>query len=350
LESRFEIGYLCDFEFGGFGVSPSLLKEHHAFRYQDREVTVWLSNRYNDQHDESKKFDELAKSKAYKWAPVASKAGTRYRAQRIYVGEARIFVSCAKSGQLKFKRGWITIDQNERSAKFYEENSAAMTSGLTAELSTVAHSAFDYWTRVVRWVVRSYLIGEPHLGSRGFHGYEAFAIYPPLSHIPLMGLHLIQIQQAPEIDRRKWNMISALLDGGFEPPIWYDLYCEAARKNVSGDFRGAIIDCAVAVEVIFRQRLDLLLDKMCEPGNGIRKRIVGWQISEIINSSNSISTLLDLALTKSEIDDLKDIMKSRNDLVHRGGPKVEKSTAEKGVHALSTLISRLEKQLAKEKP
>lgn len=349
MESKLKIGYFCNFEFSGFGVSPSLLKECHAFRYQDREVSVWLSNRYNDDYDESKKFDPLVKSKAYKWTPISSRTGKKYRALRIYIGEACVFVSDAKTGRLKFDRDWMAIDQNERSAKFYEENDVAMKAGLKAELSEVAHNAFDYWTRVVRWAARSYLIGEPVLGSRGFHGYEAFAIYPPLTHIPLMGLHLIEIRQCPEISRRKWNMIGKLLDSDFEPPIWYQLYCEAARKNALGDFRGSIIDCAVAVDVIFRQRVDVLLDRMNEPGNGIQKRLSGWQISEVISSANSISSLSALALTRSEVDELKDIISSRNNLMHRGGQKVEKSAAEKGIRALSTLINRLETQLAKEK-
>jgi hypothetical protein len=122
---------------------------------------------------------------------------------------------------------------------------------LVSEYGNVARRAFDLWIRTLRWKADDSRIGLPEvIGVETGWGTEIREKDTP-NRIWAGGKSLI-IYVGKTVTVEVWNEVSAALNAGESPPIYYDFLYDAMAHLERGDFQRTVVDAAVAAETYMR--------------------------------------------------------------------------------------------------
>lgn len=110
-----------------------------------------------------------------------------------------------------------------------------------------AEQAFEYWLRVIRWVM-----GSSKVGRIG-HTYSVRRWAAPLHNeatgeAVTSGYGTFVMSGHPTIDDHVWQQAKSFLQQGLEPTAGMDYYFEGRYLLWAGDYRRAVIDLAIAAE------------------------------------------------------------------------------------------------------
>jgi hypothetical protein len=287
-------------------VVAELAGERHEFVYEDRKVSVSLSNEFyfRDGYKPDVALEKIArcsKSRGNQCLEVSANlvfvAVELHEVDGIVVDEAMV------------------LSEERSNALFWEKNQHHDFQGAGRAISSIASRAFDLWCRTLRWKTSCPLFGLPTESYDAHPGWRYVASADPVKHVASFN-DTIKLTILPAVSIETWGAIQEALDAKLQPPIWIDFCHEAMRRRVAGDLRGAILDGAVSLEGFLRHKLLQALDPLPEEDVAIRKRIENWNMTDVLNNLNKVSTLRALDIAADTTVLMRKTFDTRNSLMH----------------------------------
>ncbi len=188
---------------------------------------------------------------------------------------------------------------------------------LTSECDTVARKAFDYWIRVVRWTVRSLIVGRPIVV--GYEsGWSTYLIEKSSRQRFWAAAHTLKGYWPEPLSVEQWNTIQERLNESRRPPIWFEFLFDAYHKADMGDQSGCILSLAIALENMLRHVLlkqiphnELLDPRLIETISEINVRAV-------IKNITKCQFWTDEWKQNCKLADINKILDLRNKVAHLG--------------------------------
>jgi hypothetical protein len=222
-----------------------------SFPFSGSTVTVKIPplSRVGDQHDE----DALATRGAWN--------GKTGEALYFHVRAVDVLTTC--QSEVDLPDGVLARHPN--AYELVEKDAQTTLDAIAGEATTVASSAFDYWTSLLRWVTGFHRIGrEARIGSE--MGWSTYLhdratdkpVWIQSFSIVLQGVHTVTADE--------WQSMLHHACAGREVPMHIVLLGDAKHCIDVGDYRRALVDLSVACEVYLRTAvLDSLPDGVLEP-------------------------------------------------------------------------------------
>jgi hypothetical protein len=216
---------------------------------------------------------------------------------------------------------------------------------LTEKYEKLLDEAFQYWIDMLRWKS-----GRPSLCQFDHERYtSSWATYlidgnskkrfyrPP---------SVVAWDLNTPIGAQTWRMVHDALAHNEQVPIWRIYLAEANQKMRMEDFRGVVIDLAIASETLIRALTTTTQFLVAPVNNAYTKLINGISISRILEDWHKLG-FNNTGWRKLESDrkELKRVMDLRNANMHRGVyPSIDSGQARTLIAAVLRFINYGEKQ------
>jgi hypothetical protein len=170
-----------------------------------------------------------------------------YQPLEVYVDNVDVVVSIP--GKHAVPEGVLS-----RSANAYElvpEQQQDHFDKLLTSYGSVARRAFDLWIRTVRWKADAYRIGLSDVSDIET-GWSTYLHEKNTRQDVWASGHTFTVYGAKSVAPEQWDGVSAALDNGEQPPIYWDLLYDAMGHLERGDLKRTVVDAAVAAETYMK--------------------------------------------------------------------------------------------------
>jgi len=291
-------------------VEPTLLGETHEFLFKSRKVRVQLPN------ESLEKYLDADSSPPAKESRIAIKGYMKKDGRRIPISVQN------KNVDLTIEIPQEITIHNEMLLKPHNWSDDLQTSqinflnNLADEYGEIAEKAFEYWVKVLRWKSRNATITRPEI--RHYHSGLTTYLFENESKKRIWGgKQFITATRYKPLNGKMWASAQRALKDSRKPPLFYEFYFDGIEHRKNEDFQRAVVDFAVACEVLMRSTLNSSLPT--ELPSSIEgyiddaniRTIMSKMFSDLLTESggnefNSISS------------DLHKLFDARNQALHKG--------------------------------
>ena len=327
-----KLGFRCEFDCL-LNVDASLIAARHEFKLADCPVSVSLPSRY---HDEINEPEPTGRNERFGRVVGWSKGNVP---EQVHFQKLIVAIDPGVDDHLNID--WNAVNPNESKEldrRFYAQLGEEKYAEIGSEWWSLAERAFDIWCRTMRWKSGFYGLGAPDGDLNCAEAWRYFWL--PETQTYLMSYNdTLSLRQSPAISEDIWQAASAALSKVDEPPIWIDVAMSAKRRREAFDFKGAVLDAAIAVEVALRDRVEQALKRLAAKENAVRDRIERhWPISDIVKKRKKISTIPDdLAAA-----DVLNLFTLRNEIMHRRKVSVAPHEADLAIRTLEKSLFQID--------
>lgn len=331
--------YRCEFDVTGLDVTVAAAGRDHDFIHNDRNIKAALPKRYRNSESKKPQKDHHD-AEVFGWRPV-NRGGTKhYRASEIHVYRLSTYVELKRKDDIKVRKATSSKRNiNIRRQHFESLNDVAHVESVAKHLTECANNAFTYWCRVARWMSGNWKIGMPIIDQRIEPSLAYFVTFEPLAHL-YSPTAVFEVELTRGMKLETWKKIGAAVSENIEPPISFEHLCEARHKRQNGDHRGAIINAAISVETLFRQKVYEAIAVITDDEEAITRYLDAWNINAIISNRKGISTIKAQYISKQQIKSLRKLFNTRNEIMHRGALHVSAEDSELAVNVASEIYSQ----------
>lgn len=169
----------------------------------------------------------------------------------------------------------------------------------------------------MRWKADDYRIGQSELSGVETTGWRTEIREKDTPNRLWAGGHSITVYVGKPVTAEVWNEVSAALNAGESPPIFYDLLYDAMAHLERGDLQRMVVDAAVVTEtymkIIVQEGLpDGLNDQLKKYINEANvRRLIDRLFPECLDTQQE-KTYMNLK------PDLHKLFDDRNDIMHKG--------------------------------
>jgi hypothetical protein len=188
---------------------------------------------------------------------------------------------------------------------------------LYMEHRQVAEHAFRYWRDVLRWKTLDGSLGRPPIVHQGLKHTVRDAL---ADKVVFGGVIALQgfVDSREGVDRLKWTEIQNVFDTGAQVPVWFDFLFQGEYRRELGDFTEAVINFAIACELLIRRLLTQEFPDFARISTGATEIVDEVNIRTIINKWRRMSFWSKAWQGSFDIDGLHGLMDARNKVMHRG--------------------------------
>lgn len=286
-------------------VAPSLAGAAHHFLMQGRPVTFQLPKR---PHQRDWRRDDAPIS-CDSW--FGDRAGSgRIRPAYFRIREIECLLDTGKK-RLVPERAIGVVR-----AEYFSSIERKRLFRLTDTYSDIMNNAFLYWLDVLRWKSGISTIGQYWVNRQpNLSGH--YLVDASTGKRFFKDMMVINVMLERVVSRRHWTEAQKVLDLGQSVPLWHICIAEAGQQLQLGDQRRFILDLAIASETAMRHLTSKFI-----------KEPINFEFQEIVNSVPSgriFDKLGKLGFNslrwknlKGEINNVREVMKYRNNIMHRG--------------------------------
>lgn len=290
-----------------FGIKEELLECKHIFDFEKRRVEIALPGKKHIERAK-KNIDE-----AFQYASLSS-----WRKDE----NGSVYDACYSVYSVSVTVKMIEIFKKRRGRKsrhFYRDlppSEQQRVRRLLEAYEGIAWRAFSYWLRIVRWETQDGLIGQPeqsNFETVSGVSYGTSIVHPITKNTLGLGRGQFVAKPHSNIGKDEWKNVQRLLICGDEPPMWAEIFFEGEYMEHLGNYRVAVVDYAVAVEVYLRDQF--ITEIPSDVDNAVFK---------IIDMSTHTRRIFDDYYTKKYYiskrlkSDVQKLINLRDDAVHRG--------------------------------
>lgn len=220
-------------------VEREVMGRVHEFQFEGRNVRVSVPS--EEQADRDRKYEALASCVRMR-RDEGKEIPTGYRVHKVDVSidlEHGVVIRKELLERPPNRKELIP----EGKQRYFEET--------CSQLDHIAHRAFDYWIRVVRWKAGFWEIGQPEVRGASSGG-GAYLANKNGGQRFWAGTVYFRAPFGRLIAADIWSLVQEALATGAEPPIWLEYLFDAQQKHETGDQSGCVLSLAIACESMLR--------------------------------------------------------------------------------------------------
>lgn len=218
-------------------VAPDILGTQHHFSYKNSTVNVKIPGL--DQVDRGKDYDEVAS------------VGTSRAIDNVTLDYHICKVDVEVFESMHFKVPVEVFTRNPKAYDLFTEEEQKHLNEISGQLETIAEEAFEYWTRIIRWVSDDSRIGRDRV--EGFvSGWSTYLIDTGTSKKIWLKSQVFKVPAYKVINLEEWREIQQKLEAGAQPPVYIELKHNAEENIRLGEYQRALLDLAMACETFLR--------------------------------------------------------------------------------------------------
>jgi len=283
-----------------FAVMPELLGANHNFIFQGKPIELRVPK-------ETKKSDEKVNNSEVDAITWKAKDVSLYKIRSI-----DILIDIGEDLDIPEE----ALRTSPRRGELLSSKQEAYLDSISAEHSDIAKSALKYWLSIMRWKTRNADLGEPQI-ERNESGWSTRLISTETNHPFWASTYWISGELYIGITKAQWNDIQKTLSDKITPPPWFDFIFEAILHLKNYDPVAAILNAAIAHELILRSLLSLHLSSESSKQSIISKILDRSNLRTIENHRKIMSIWDDEWERQYDNSDFNKLMNSRDAIMHR---------------------------------